>query len=80
MSDFRIVAVRGSLDESVHHVSAVVVRPDGTLVAHTGNADLLTYWRSASKPFQLLPLVEDEHPLIAEHAAWAVAEIRRREV
>ena len=59
MSDFRIVAVRGSLDESVHHVSAVVVRPDGTLVAQTGNADLLTYWRSASKPFQLLPLVED---------------------
>jgi epoxyqueuosine reductase len=28
----------------------------------------------------LLPLVEDAHPLIAEHAAWAVAEIRRREV
>jgi L-asparaginase II len=59
MSDFRIVAVRGPLDESVHHVSAVVVRPDGGLVAHAGNADLLTYWRSASKPFQLLPLVED---------------------
>lgn len=26
----------------------------------------------------LLPLVEDEHPLIAEHAAWAVQEIQRR--
>lgn len=26
----------------------------------------------------LLPLIEDPHPLIAEHAAWAVAEIRQR--
>lgn len=26
----------------------------------------------------LLPLVDDPHPLIAEHAAWAVAEIRER--
>jgi epoxyqueuosine reductase len=26
----------------------------------------------------LLPLMQDEHPLISEHATWAVAEIRRR--
>ncbi len=26
----------------------------------------------------LLPLLKDEHPLIAEHAAWAVQEIQRR--
>ncbi len=59
MSEFRIVAVRGSLDESVHHLSAVVVGADGRRVAHTGDPELFTFWRSASKPFQLLPLVED---------------------
>jgi L-asparaginase II len=37
----------------------VVVRADGSLVAQAGDPDLFTYWRSASKPFQLLPLVED---------------------
>ena len=59
MSDFAIVAVRGPLDESVHHVSAAVVTTEGTLVAHAGDPELVTYWRSASKPFQLAPLVED---------------------
>lgn len=59
MSDFQIVAVRGSLDESVHHVSAVVVDGDGRMLAHVGDPEQLTYWRSASKPFQLFPLVAD---------------------
>ena len=51
--------MRGSLDESVHHLSAVVVAEDGRRIARTGDPDLFTFWRSASKPFQLLPLVED---------------------
>lgn len=59
MSDFRIVAVRGSLVESVHHVSAIVVGSDGRVLAHAGDPDLVTYWRSASKPFQLFPLVAE---------------------
>jgi L-asparaginase II len=45
--------------ESVHRVSAAAVTPDGTLLASTGDPNLVTYWRSAAKPFQALPLVED---------------------
>lgn len=59
MSDFAIVAVRGPLVESLHRVSVAVTRPDGELVAWAGEPEQLTYWRSAAKPFQLLPLVED---------------------
>lgn len=59
MSDFAIVAVRGPLVESIHRVSVAVTRPDGTLVASAGDPEQVTFWRSAAKPFQLLPLVED---------------------
>ena len=33
--------------------------PRGALVAHAGDAGLVTFWRSASKAFQALPLVQD---------------------
>jgi L-asparaginase II len=35
------------------------VDPDGRLVARAGDPELATFWRSAAKPFQALPLVED---------------------
>jgi len=50
---------RGSLVESRHHVHVAVVDDAGTLVARAGEPDLITYWRSAAKPFQALPLVLD---------------------
>ena len=59
MSDLAIVAVRGPLVESLHRVSVAVTRPDGALVAWAGDPEQVTFWRSAAKPFQLLPLVED---------------------
>lgn len=59
MSDLRIEATRGDLVESVHRVSAAVVRADGHLAAAAGDPALVTYWRSAAKPFQALPLVTD---------------------
>jgi len=55
----RIEATRGDLIESVHPVSAAVVDRFGDLVAHTGNAELVTFWRSAAKPFQAMPMVAD---------------------
>jgi len=55
----RVEQVRGSLVEAVHAVHAAVVDAHGRLVAHTGDPDLVTFWRSAAKPFQALPLVED---------------------
>jgi len=45
--------------EAVHDVHAAVVDAGGRLVARTGDPDLVTFWRSAAKPFQALPLVED---------------------
>lgn len=59
MTRFDIVATRGEIDESVHRISAVVTDADGRLVASAGSPDLVTYFRSAAKPFQLWPLVRD---------------------
>ncbi|MEO5799850.1 MAG: asparaginase [Gemmatimonadales bacterium] len=59
MSDFAVVAVRGPLVESLHRVSVSVTRADGEQVAWAGDPAQVTFWRSAAKPFQLLPLVED---------------------
>src|SRR3989475_1780379 len=50
---------RGSIVESRHIVHVAVVDGNGRLVASAGNPDLVTFWRSAAKPFQAQPLVED---------------------
>jgi L-asparaginase II len=55
----RIEATRGDLIESVHPVSAAVVDRFGDLVAYTGDAELVTFWRSAAKPFQAMPMIAD---------------------
>ncbi len=59
MNPLRVEVTRGSLVESVHHVSVAVVTADDQLVAAAGNPDLVTFWRSAAKPFQAIPLIED---------------------
>jgi L-asparaginase II len=59
MTELHIKATRGALVESVHRVSVAVVDREGHLVAESGDPDLVTYWRSAAKPFQALPLVAD---------------------
>jgi L-asparaginase II len=56
---FRVESTRGDLVESIHAVSLAVVDPSGTLRASAGDPDLVTYWRSAAKPFQALPMVAD---------------------
>ena len=55
----RVELHRGGLIESVHRVHAAVIRADGRLEAHAGDPDMVTFWRSAAKPFQALPLVAD---------------------
>jgi L-asparaginase II len=55
----RVEQLRGSLVEAVHEVHAAVVDARGELVARAGDPDLVTFWRSAAKPIQALPLVED---------------------
>lgn len=59
MSDFRVESTRGDLVESVHRVSAAVVDDGGRLIAAAGDPSLVTYWRSAAKPFQAMPLLAD---------------------
>jgi L-asparaginase II len=59
MTDLHIEATRGELVESVHRVSVAVVDDHGRLIAESGDPDLVTYWRSAAKPFQAMPLVAE---------------------
>jgi len=54
-----VEAVRGELVESRHRVSVAVTDPEGELLAWAGDPDLVTFLRSAAKPFQALPLIED---------------------
>ncbi len=50
---------RGTVLESRHRVHVAVVDAGGRLVAQAGDPAYTTFWRSAAKPFQALPLVED---------------------
>src|SRR4051812_30534302 len=50
---------RGTNVESRHTVHVAVVDGNGKLVARAGDPELVTFWRSAAKPFQALPLVDD---------------------
>ena len=59
MSGFRVESTRGELVESIHRVSAAVTDASGRLVASAGDPELVTFWRSAAKPFQAMPLVAD---------------------
>ena len=64
-----VEAVRGGIVESVHRVSVAVVDAGGRLVARSGDPDFVTFLRSAAKPFQALPLVEDG---AAEHGGISI--------
>ncbi|HHW09485.1 MAG TPA: asparaginase [Firmicutes bacterium] len=57
MSEVAVHVVRGGLVESRHHLSLAICTPSGELLASCGNPERLTFWRSAAKPVQLLPLV-----------------------
>ena len=54
-----IESTRSGHVESVHRVHVAVVDAAGALVARAGDPQLVTFWRSASKAFQALPLVQD---------------------
>ena len=55
----RVEQRRGGWVEAVHELHVAAVDATGRLVARTGDPELVTFWRSAAKPFQALPLVED---------------------
>lgn len=72
MSELVIHNVRGETVESTHRVSVAVADTEGALAAHAGDPSRLTFMRSAAKPFQSLPLVEDG---AAERFAISSAEL-----
>lgn len=55
----RVESTRGEHVESVHQLSVAVVDSEGRLVARAGDPELTTFWRSAAKPFQAMPVVAD---------------------
>jgi len=59
MTELQVRVVRGGHLESAHEVSAAVTDAAGTLLAVSGDPEMVTFWRSCAKPFQVLPLVED---------------------
>lgn len=56
--------IRGNLIESQHYGHIAVVDGDSNLVLSYGDAQFITYVRSAAKPFQAIPLYEDSVPEI----------------
>ena len=73
-----VVAERGGVVESTHRVHAVAVR-DGKVVDSAGDAELVTFMRSAAKPLQALPLALEHPDLPAEELAIACASHEARE-
>jgi len=59
--DIQVLVWRGSIPESRHRVQAVCAEPTGRMRAATAEPRLMTAFRSAAKPFQMLPLVERGH-------------------
>ena len=59
MTQLSVRSLRGGFVETSHDVVVAVSDHDGNLVASSGDPDLTTPMRSAAKPFQALPLVED---------------------
>src|SRR5438445_9828776 len=55
----RVEQLRGAVVEAWHDVHVAVVDGAGARGAGTGDPELVTFWRSAAKPFQALPLEED---------------------
>jgi L-asparaginase II len=53
-----VVAVRGGRVESCHRVHAAIVADDDTLIGGARNPQEVTFWRSCSKPFQVIPFIQ----------------------
>lgn len=70
--ELRVESTRGDWVESVHQVSVAVVDGRGRLVASAGDPDLTTFWRSAAKPFQALPMVAEG---AADHFGFSPREL-----
>ena len=57
--DVGVRVTRGGTTESIHRVHVAVVDAHGRMVGQCGDPGQVVFYRSAAKPFQALPLVED---------------------
>ena len=58
MSEILAHVTRGGIVESIHRGDLVVTDISGKIIFSIGEPQKHTYWRSAAKPFQVVPLVE----------------------
>jgi L-asparaginase II len=75
MDPLSVTVRRGPLVEAVHRVHAVVVR-DGKIVESAGDPELVTFYRSSSKPLQALPLARERDDVTEVELAIACASHR----
>lgn len=57
MTSALVHVLRGKLLESIHYGHIAVVDKRGRAVATVGNEKMVTYWRSAAKPFQAMAVI-----------------------
>ncbi|OPJ57238.1 asparaginase [Alkalithermobacter paradoxus] len=58
MSQLLVHAMRGDYVESRHYGDLVIVNRNGKILYSVGDHNRFTLWRSAAKPFQVIPFVE----------------------
>jgi L-asparaginase II len=59
MAEAVVEVIRGDVIESRHHVHIAVVDGAGRLRAHAGDSEVVAFARSAIKPMQAVPVIED---------------------
>ena len=57
MSEVVIKIYRGNLIENLYRADVSIVKKTGDSIYLLGNEQKLTYWRSAAKPIQALPVI-----------------------
>lgn len=72
MSQILARVYRGNLVESIHRGDWVLCDHQGQVLAYGGCPSKITYWRSAAKPIQALPVVEQG---VAEHYGFSDDEL-----
>jgi L-asparaginase II len=75
MDPLRVTVSRGPVIEAVHRVHAVAVQ-DGRIVDSAGDPELVTFYRSSSKPIQALPLARERDDITEIELAIACASHR----
>jgi L-asparaginase II len=67
-----VEVLRGAVVESRHRVSIAVAGPDGRLRASAGSPGCMVFARSAVKPVQAMPLLEDG---VVQRFGWGAPEL-----